>query len=228
MRGALLLILTMIVSLAWANEIYVQQIGDNLDLDITQDGTDNIAGTSEQAMILTGDDMTFDIDQVGDNNVISAQINGNTYTGTINLTGNNNNVDLMCDSVNAVTCETVTADVTVNGDGADIDIRIGETADASNFIASLTVDGDANVVDVEVDGTNADATIVIDNSASLAGGNTVNVDIDGDGDVNGHSLNLDITGGGGVYNITQSGINDNTVDATFAGDNAAVDIIQSD
>lgn len=228
MKRTLTLSLILLASAVFANEIYVQQIGDNLDLDITQDGTDNVAGTAQQAMILTGDDMTFDIDQVGDNNVIAAQINGNTYTGTINLTGNNNSVDLMCDSVNAVTCETVTADVTVNGNGADIDIRIGETADASNLVASLAVDGDANVVDVEVDGTNADATVVIDNSTSLAGGNTVNIDIDGDGDVNGHSLNLDVTGGGGVYNITQSGINDNTVDATFAGDNATVDIIQSD
>ncbi len=228
MRGALTLTLILMVSMAWANEIYVDQIGDNLDLDITQDGTDNVAGTSEEPMVLNGDDMTFDIDQIGDNNIIAATINGNTYTGTISLTGNNNNVDLACDSVDAVQCETVTADITVNGDGADIDLRIGETADASDLVATFTVDGDANVIDAEVDGVDADATVVIDNSSSLAGGNTVNVDMDGDGDVNGHSLNLDITGGGGVYNVTQSGINDNTVDATFEGDNATVDIDQSD
>jgi len=215
-------------SAVFANEIYVDQIGDSLDLDITQDGTDNVAGTSEEPMILNGDDMTFDIDQIGDNNVISAVINGNTYTGTIDLTGNNNNVDLACDSGDAATCETVTADITVNGDDTDIDLRIGETADASNLVATFTVDGDANVIDAEVDGVDADATVVIDNSSSLAGGNTVNIDMDGDGDVNGHSLNLDITGGGGVYNVTQSGVNDNTVDGSFEGDNASVDIDQSD
>ena len=228
MKRTITLSLLLMVSVAFANEIYVEQIGDNLDLDITQDGTDNVAGTTEAPMVLSGDDMTFDIDQIGDNNVIAATINGNTYTGTVSLTGNNNNVDLACDSVDAVQCETVTADITVNGDGADIDVRIGETADASNLVATLTVDGDANVVDVEVDGTNADATVVIDNSASLAGGNTVNVDMDGDGDVNGHSLNLDITGGGGVYNVTQSGINDNSVDGSLEGDIAAVDNNQSD
>jgi len=228
MKRTITLSLILMASAVFANEIYVQQIGDNLDLDITQDGTGNIAGTSEAPMVLNGDDMTFDIDQIGDNNIIAATINGNTYTGTIDLTGNNNNVDLACDSVDTVTCETVTADVTVNGNNTDIDVRIGESADASGLVATLTVDGDANVIDVEVDGTNADATVIIDNSASLAGGNTVNVDIDGDGDINGHSLDLDITGGGGVFNITQSGINDNTVDATFEGDNATVDIIQSD
>jgi hypothetical protein len=218
----------LLASAVFANELYVQQIGDNLDLDVLQDGTDNIAGTAEQSLILNGDDMTLDIDQVGDNNVLAVQINGNTYTGTIDITGNANNVDLVCDSPAAGNCENVTVDITVNGDTSDIDLRIGETADASNLVATFTVDGDANVIDAEFDGVNADATVVIDNSASLAGGNTVNIDVDGDGDINGHSLNLGITGGGGVYNITQSGINDNTVDATFEGDNATVDIIQSD
>jgi len=216
------------VSIANTNEIYVDQVGDGLDLDVTQDGTDNVAGTAEAPMVFNGDDMTFDIDQIGDNNVIAATINGNTYSGTISLTGNNNDVDLACDSADSVTCETVTVDVTVNGNGADIDLRIGENQDASNLVATFTVDGDANVIDAEVDGTNADATVIIDNASSLAGGNTVNIDMDGDGDVNGNSVNLDITGGGGVYNVTQSGINDNTVVGTFEGDNQTVDIIQSD
>jgi len=216
------------VNVANTNEIYVEQIGDSLDLDITQTGSDNVAGTAEAPMVFNGDDMTFDIDQVGDTNVIAATINGNTYSGTISLTGNANNVDLVCDSIGSVTCETVTVDVTVNGDNTDIDLRIGESADASGLVATFTVDGDANVIDTEVDGTNADVTVIIDNSASLVGGNTVNIDMDGDGDINGNTVNLDITGGGGVYNVTQSGINDNTVVGTFEGDNQTVDIIQSD
>jgi len=215
-------------SVANTNEIYVEQIGDGLDLSITQSGADNVAGTSEAPMVLNGDDMTFDIDQIGDANVIAATINGNTYSGTISLTGNANDVDLVCDSVGSVSCETVTVDITVNGSTTDIDLRIGETADASGLVATFTVDGDANVIDTEVDGTNADVTVIIDNSASLAGGNTVSIDMDGDGDINGNSVNLDIIGGGGIYNVTQSGINDNTVVGTFEGDNQTVNIIQSD
>jgi len=228
MKKIIAVICLIAASTVFANEIYVDQIGDTLDLDITQTGADNVAGTSQAPMVLSGDDMTFDIDQIGDQNVIAATINGNTYSGTIDLTGNSNNVDLSCDSAAAASCETVTVDITVNGSNSDIDVRVGENSDASNLVATLTVDGDANVIDAEIDGTDADATVIIDNSASLASGNTVNVDIDGDGDINGHSLGLDITGGGGVYNVTQSGINDNTVDGTFVGDNQAVDIIQSD
>ena len=40
----------------------------------------------------------LDIDQVGNSNVITYKINGATYTGTINLVGNSNDVDLNCDS----------------------------------------------------------------------------------------------------------------------------------
>ncbi len=76
-----------------ANDIYVTQSGDNLDLDITQDGQNNVAGNSTTAMSLTGSTMTFSISQVGDSNVIEAIINGSTYTGNINLTGGSNTVD---------------------------------------------------------------------------------------------------------------------------------------
>lgn len=228
MKRTITLSLILAASIAWANEIYVEQIGDNLDLSIEQNGMDNVAGTVDQPMILTGDDMTFDITQIGDNNVLAATINGNTYTGAIDITGSNNNVNLSCDSADITQCENVTANVTVNGDNTDIDIRIGETADASSLIANLTINGDGNIVDAEVDGVSAEANIVINNSASLAGGNTVNVDVDGDGDVMGHSLELLIQGGGGTYNVTQSGIHDNKFNGTFEGDNATVDVIQSD
>ena len=44
-----------------ANDIYITQVGDNLDLDIDQDGTDNEVGDSSGAVVLNGDTMNFDI-----------------------------------------------------------------------------------------------------------------------------------------------------------------------
>ena len=94
-----------------------------------------------------------------------------------------------------------------------------------------------------VDGTSALIDVVMNNSTSLAAapgtngtlsgatgtnGNVVDIDVDGNGDVVGHTIDLTITGGGSYYNITQSGIYDNHLDATFSGDNQAVDITQSD
>lgn len=226
----------------YANEIYITQIGDTLDLDITQDGQDNEFGDSATDVTLDGDDMTFSITQTGNSNVIDAIIKGNTYTGTWTFTGNSNTVDLDCDGTNGTNCENVTLNIATVGDSNKYYLDIGTTADADGAQVDFEVDGDGNILITEVDGTSAVVNITVDNSNTLStattsdststytsgqGGVVVEVDQDGDG-TNGHSVTLDITGGGSNYYVKQSGIKDNTVDATFSGDGQDVDITQSD
>ena len=242
---ALLLIATL-VTLAvpsFANEIYIDQIGDTLDLDITQDGQNNEFGDGTTDIDLDGDTMTFDITQTGDTNIINAVIQGDTYTGTWEFTGNNNRVDLLCDSLAAGNCQTVTLDITTTGDDNLFELNIGENNDASSSTLEWTITGDGNVLLADVDGASANVNVTVDNSATASsatvnhvgsgnttgqGGVLVVIDQDGDGDVAGHSVTLDITGGGSYYDIKQSGIYDNTVNGTFSGDGHEVDIIQSD
>lgn len=223
----------------YANEIYIDQIGDNLDLDITQTGTDNffgdvsgsgtVSGSTQKPVVLEGDDMTFSITQTGNNNEIAATIKGNTYTGNWQFTGNTNTVDMTCDSQGAVQCETVTVDITTNGNSNAFNIFIGENKVADNLVATFTVDGDGNTVNANLDAVNADVTVTVDNTASLAAtGNTFNIDQDDAGDINGHSVTYNHTGGAGTINITQSGLTDKTVDVISSGDNHQVDIIQTD
>lgn len=54
-----LVLMLMFGSATWANEIYIDQIGDTLDLDITQDGQDNTFGDSTTDASLTGNNMTL-------------------------------------------------------------------------------------------------------------------------------------------------------------------------
>lgn len=218
-----------------ANEIYIDQIGDNLDLDITQDGQDNKIGTSTTDAGLYGDDMTFAITQTGNFNEITAIIRGATYTGTWGFTGDSNTVDLLCSSTTAGNCDSVTLNITTTGDNNAFTFDIGETSDADSATVAFTVTGDNSIIDSTIDGTNAALTVTMDNSASLATtsansdeGNAITTTQTGNGDVGGHSITLDITGGGSTYDINQSGIYDNTVDATFDGDSQDVDITQSD
>lgn len=218
-----------------ANEIYIDQIGDNLDLDITQDGQDNKIGTSTTDAGLYGDDMTFAITQTGNFNEITAIIRGATYTGTWSFTGDSNTVDLLCSSTTAGNCDSVTLNITTTGDNNAFTFDIGETSDADSATVAFTVTGDNSIIDSTIDGTNAALTVTMDNSASLATtsansdeGNAITTTQTGNGDVGGHSITLDITGGGSTYDINQSGIYDNTVDATFDGDSQDVDITQSD
>ena len=102
-----------LASAAYANEIYITQIGDTLDLDITQDGSGNEFGDSTTDVTLDGDDMTFSITQTGDSNVIDAVIKGNTYTGTWQFTGNSNTVDLKCDATSGVNCEIYLSSISI-------------------------------------------------------------------------------------------------------------------
>jgi len=216
----------MFIATAHSNDIYVTQSGASLDLDITQDGTNNTVGNSTTASTVTGANTTIDIDQVGNSNILNFDVNGATYTGTFNVTGNSNDIDIKCDSTNGnSSCATVTASVTMVGNSNDIDLDIGETADASNTTATITSagDDDSNVIAATIDGTSAILTITVD-------GDTNNwlVDIDGNGDVNGHTLIHSHTGGIADVDITQSGVNDAMITLTTVGDNADIDISQTD
>jgi len=229
-----MIMLTMFGFSAAANEIYINQVGDSLDLDIVQDGQDNQFGDSTTDASLTGNDMTFSITQTGSYNDIAAVINGNSYTGTWVFTGDYNTVDLTCDSA-GTNCENITLNITNTGDTNDYTFDIGSTADADGSTIAFTVTGDNNIIDTTIDGKSVALSVTVDNSASLATtsansdeGNAITINSSGNGDSVGNTVTLDITGGGSTYDVTQSGIYDNTVDATFNGDSQDVDITQSD
>ena len=211
---------------AYANDIYVTQSGDALDLDITQDGSNNTVGNSTTASASAGATTILNIDQVGDSNVITYQIAGATYTGVINLVGNSNNVDLNCDSGGSnSSCGTANAVINFTGSSNDIDLDIGQTSSASSADVDIVGQSgsDSNVVAATVDGNSAILTITVNGDT-----NNYLIDIDGNGDVNGHTLIHTHTGGIADVDITQSGVNDNMITLTTSGDNHNIDIIQRD
>lgn len=228
LRSILFISMLLFLTPVQANDIYIQQSGNNLDLDITQDGNNNVAGTSSTGITLTGNSMTFNIDQIGGANVVSAIVKGTTYTGNIDLTGNSNDVALLCDSAGAGNCDTVSLSIDITGSSADINVSVGEAADAENFTGTIDItSGASETVTLTVDGKSAIADIDISNSSGSAG-NTATIDINDDGDVNGHTLTHSHTGDGGLINITQSGLYDNIINLTTSGDGAEIDITQDD
>ena len=232
---------------ALANDIYITQIGDSLDLDIVQDGAGNEIGDSTKVVTLNGDLMTFSITQTGDGNDIAAVINGDSYTGTWAFTGDYNTVDLLCDSTGTAgsgNCEAVTLNITTTGDDNAYKFYIGENGNAGGSTVNFTVTGDDNVVDADIDGV--DATIDVDvintlptnttaitsaTDATLSttnGGNIIDINVVGGAAGAGHTIDLDLDGAANVITIDQSGTAQNTVvlDATTNG--STIDITQSD
>ena len=219
-------VMLMVTTPLFANDIYVTQSGASLTLDILQDGENNTIGNSTTASASTGATTSLNIDQVGNSNVIKYQINGATYTGVINLQGNSNDVDLNCDSGNNnSSCGSVNAVINFTGNSNDIDLDVGETAAATGADVDIVGQSgsDSNVVAATIDGTSAILTITVNGDT-----NNYLLDIDGNGDVNGHTLIHTHTGGTADVDIVQSGINDNMITLTTSGDNANIDIIQRD
>ena len=223
---AKILILLLIALPVYANDIYVTQSGASLDLDITQDGQNNTVGNSTTSSSVIGANATVDIDQVGNSNVLKFDVNGATFTGTFSTTGNSNDIDFNCDSTgNNSSCATATASIVWVGNSNDLDIDIGESADAAN--ATVTITGasgsDSNVVASTIDGKSVILTLSVNGDT-----NNYLIDIDGDGDVNGHTLIHTHTGSIADVDITQSGVYDNMITLTTSGDNHDIDISQTD
>ena len=220
------IMLLLMTSWSYANDIYVTQSGASLDLDITQDGENNTVGNSTTASASTGATTILNIDQIGDSNVITYQINGATYTGVINLVGNSNNVDLNCDSTGGnSSCGSANAVINFTGNSNDIDLDIGQTSSATSADVDIVGQSgsDTNVVAATVDGNSAILTITVNGDT-----NNYLIDIDGNGDANGHTLIHSHTGSIADVDIIQSGVNDNMITLTTSGDNADIDISQTD
>ena len=215
----------------YANDIYIKQVGDTLNLDIVQDGQNNTIGTSIQDVVLgsssgASDDMTFSITQTGNTNVITAQILGSTYTGTWDITGNSNNIDFNCDSGGSnSSCATATANITWTGSSQDIDLDIGETSSASTATVNITgaSGSDSNVIAATIDGNSAVLTLTVNGDS-----NNYLIDIDGNGDSIGHTLIHSHTGDTADVDIVQSGVNDNMLNLTTVGNGHDIDITQRD
>jgi len=220
------IMLIMMTTLSYANDIYVTQSGNALDLDITQDGENNTVGNSTTASASAGATTILNIDQIGDSNVITYQIAGATYTGVINLVGNSNNVDLNCDTGGSnSSCGTANAVINFTGSSNDIDLDIGLTSSANTADVDLVGQSgsDSNVIAATVDGNSAILTITVNGDT-----NNYLIDIDGNGDSVGHTLIHSHTGGIADVDIIQSGTNDNMITLTTSGDNADIDISQTD
>jgi len=222
----IVMFLMMITMPVMANDIYVTQSGATLTFDVLQDGQNNTIGNSTTASTVTGATSNFNIDQIGNSNVLTFDINGANYTGTFSTTGNSNNIDFNCDSGGTVSsCATVTASIIWVGSSNDLDIDVGETADATG--ANITISGasgsDSNTIAGTIDGESVIFTLTVNGDT-----NNFLVDIDGDGDSAGHTYIHNHTGSIADVDITQSGIYDNMITLTTSGDNHNIDIIQRD
>ena len=112
---AILVASGMMSSGAFANDVYVEQIGDNSTVSITQTGAGNLVngnvggtGNMDDAALIKGDLNNVTITQIGASNTVSMIINnesnGTGSTVVISADGSNNNQTIGCGTALSSSC----------------------------------------------------------------------------------------------------------------------------
>ena len=204
---ALIVLLLFSPTTSWANDIYMDQVGDDFTGSITQDGQDNsirsLNTTSGDAQ-LTGNNKTFTVTQQGNNNRAGVWTNGATQVMTLTQEGNSNVSKLDNHGDNN------DMSVVIDGNSNSTHTEIGNGGDINNQIAVTIDNGDSNVVYTEVQN-----------------GSTNSIDVQ----VHEQSNNINwVTVNGSNNNIKayQGKHEDGSVDADETGDNDVYWIVSGD
>lgn len=213
------------------NSIYINQSGNNLDLDITQyDDKQLIAGlgttsSSIDPANITGNNNTISITQgnnsgsFSDGNTVLFDVNGDSNNLTIrqgdnidddgdhdlrlNVVGNTNTGSFTQEEDGAVGNAGHFMDVDIAGNSNSIDIDQNDDGDKMLF---LDINGDSNTIDLDQRGTgNHFLDVTVTNNQ------TVTVDQNGSGD---HAATINMSGNTSGLDLTQNSSSDQTYSLT--------------
>jgi len=184
------------------NEVYIEQSGNNANIDVEQLGSSNIIGGLNAAtgnmtpLDLDGLNLTLDINQIGSSNKFLGDILGDGITGFFEFDGDSNDFTIQVDPTDTYGADDGDFNVDVTGSSNDFTLDIGTTALASTLDLDWVIQGDSNTLDFDINYDLGTSYVDIDGDS-----NTVN--FSGSGKQGGYFY-LDQTGNGRTYNITQS------------------------
>ena len=184
------------------NEVYIDQSGNNANIDLEQLGSSNIIGGlnavsgTMTALDLDGINLTLDINQIGSSNKFLGDILGDGITGFFEFDGDSNDFTIQVDPTDTYGADDGDFNVDVTGSSNDFTLDIGTTALASTLDLDWIINGDSNTLDFDINYDLGTSYVDIDGDS-----NTVN--FSGSGKQGGYFY-LDQTGNGRTYNITQS------------------------
>ena len=186
------------------NEVFIDQIGATLNLNIEQLGSSNIVGGSEAVagnmtpLVLNGTTQTIEINQLGDTNKFLGDIVSDNFTGQFDFDGSGNNFDINFDATNTFGADTGDVVVDVAGSSNTFVLNVGTADLASTVDLDWTIQGDSNSITANVDVDQATNFMDID-------GDSNTVDFDGDGADQGFFY-LEQTGNSRTFNIDQQSL----------------------
>lgn len=153
-----ILLLLLSFGLAADNEIYIDQTGSNVAIDVEQLGSSNMIGGlqstngSMTAAVLNGGSWTLDINQIGSTNkFLTDGIYGSNFTGWFNFDGDNNNFEFSMDTSGLNGADYVDAYVDITGSSNSFDLDLGQSSAVDYLDLDLIVLGDSNDFTFDID-----------------------------------------------------------------------------
>ena len=207
---AILVVSGMVSTGAWANDVYVEQIGDNAIVSITQTGAGNMVngnvggtGTDTDVALIQGDLNTVTIGQIGASNTLRLQLNnssnGTGATVTATADGSNNDQTISCGSALTSNCNAslISSEITGN---SNITVQ---TLSGNTLSSKISVTGSYNTVT---------------HTASVTGLHTGDITVTGSG----------VSGALNAVILTQSGVSAKNAVITSTGSSNSISVTQSD
>ena len=209
------------------NEVYIDQSGNNANIDLEQLGSNNIIGGLDAAtgqmtpLDLDGLNLTLDVNQIGNSNKFLGDILGDNIVGFFEFDGDSNVFDIQVDPTDANGADSGNYNVDVTGSSNDFNLNIGKNDMASTLDLDWIINGDSNEFDFDIDYDTATSYVDVD-------GDSNTVTFDGSGYANGYFY-LDQTGDSRTFNIIQSStLASDWLKIISTGDNGTVCITQND
>lgn len=208
-------------TLATTNKVYIDQDGQNVDVNILQTGTANIMGDAGSVTYLRGDNQTIIGIQTGTGNKIYLGLVSGTgalgiATATIRQIGDLNEAN--------VTCGTLVTDSTCNQ--FDMNARFTGNSNSLTFHGSgdrirnsMDVSGNYNAFNMDVLSPNASQTILVTGNY-----NDFDVTQTGTGGTFGHSLYANVTGSLNTVTTQQYGVSETVINIKSVGSNGTFNI----
>lgn len=220
---------TAALAIGTTNRIFIDQSGANPNVNMTQDGSGNKAGSSARPIYLRGIDQTIVTKQVGNTNEINLEVVNDTTgsskgsTVTIQQIGNTNTVDAACGFGTASTggtaltgCNSFDANWKFTGNSNILQYR-GTGADQTS---SVDVTGNSNSFYMDVIGDKHTQTIKVAGDT-----NTYNINQRSTGAA-GSSIWVDLTGNSNTFTMSQTGTIDNVINIKSVSNSGIFNITQ--
>jgi hypothetical protein len=214
------------------NRVFIDQSGDNPDVNVTQDGSGNIQGSANRPIYLRGIDQIIVTRQIGNNNEINLEVvNPTTGAGagatvTVQQIGNSNKVDAACGYgtlSNGTTsiaggdgCKALDANWKFTGNSNDFQFR-GKGTDIKS---AIDVAGNSNIFRIDVMGDKHTQTMKV-----VGDTNTFNINQASTGAA-GSSIWVDLAGNNNTMTISQIGSIDNVLNIKSVANSGTFNITQ--